>query len=72
MTDEQTESFLVLKYGSLQRAFNLWANWKMAMTADQTEYDMINSFFALMPLRERCELTRKREQIAVRLNNDRR
>jgi len=60
MTDPEVESFLVLKYGSLQRAYNLWANWKMAMTADQTEYDMINRFFALMSLRDRMELQKSK------------
>jgi len=60
MTDSQTESYLVLKYGSLQRAYNLWANWKMAMTADQAEYDMTNRFFALMSLRDRLELQKSK------------
>lgn len=50
------ESYLILKYGSLSKAFHMWVNSPLdseIMSAD--EYNAINKFFADKSLRERID-----------------
>ena len=59
MTDEQTESFLVLKYGNLNKAYHTWINMAPWSEPQMTleEDTIINEFFAIKSLRERLELS---------------
>ena len=48
------ESYLILKYGSLNRAYHMWINCPIdseLVSAD--EFNAINKFFAKMSLRDR-------------------
>jgi len=47
MSTEEIKSFIVIKYGSQQKAYDMMMNWSAVAKMPVAEFNMLNEFFAL-------------------------